>query len=83
MNQKNIKIPFTCSHLKKGLYLILIIGSITSLIISNGVSGNFHLFTWGFIGLIGSLIIAFHWWMDRSMDGKETFPFRFSCKCEE
>jgi len=81
MKQRVIKLPFTCSTLFKALYLFWIgITVTTTFYIDFDDIGKvaFYMASWFCIFLIALL-----WWVERIGKSKVTFPFRFSCKCED
>ena len=75
MKQYLIKLPFTCGQLAKGLYIMLIVPSVYFTFI--------QLHPLGVLGLIGSVVGGLFWWIERIGEGKQTFPFTFSCKCDK
>ncbi len=82
MNQRDIKIPLTCSQLARIGYVFLLVSSALASLSWFTVRDPW-LSAYGFVGLILSLAFGLTWWINRWVDEEKTFPFKFSCKCEE
>ncbi len=82
MNQVDIKLPVTCGQIQIILYLSLVISS-SFATLSWYVWYDSTITSLGILGLFFSVIFGGSWWLIKISDGEKTFPFKFSCKCEE
>jgi len=87
MNQREIKLPITCSHLKIIAWILLTIGSVTGLsfaLFTNYFTGAIGLMTICFFGVVVSIVWAGIKLGEYSEKKKlPQFPFKFRCRCDE